>query len=97
MRVQIYAGLVAKAVKFPDEIEIRIFPLRRGDGKPVGGSFPMEPLRSLAWLEKVHQISEEQVRQLEAGEGINLLEGNIVAEFADDTRFPEGASYVIVQ
>jgi hypothetical protein len=30
-------------------------------------------------------------------EGINLLEGNIVAEFADDTKFPEGSTYDLLQ
>jgi hypothetical protein len=97
MRVQIYAGLIAKALKFPDELEIRIFPLRRSDGKPLGGSFPMLPLRSLDWLKKAHPLSEEQERDLQAGESINLLEGNIVAEFADDTQFPEGATYELVE
>jgi hypothetical protein len=97
MRVQIYAGLIVKAVNFPDELEIRIFPLRRSDGKALGGSYPMLPLRSLGWLRKAHSISEEQERDLQAGEGVNLIEGNIVAEFASDTPFPEGATYELVQ
>ena len=67
MRVQIYAGLVAKAVNFPDEAQIRIFPLRRSDGKALGGSFPMLPLRNLDWIRKAHPISKEQVRSLQSG------------------------------
>ena len=57
----------------------------------------MLPLRSLHWLKKTHPICEQQERDLQAGEGINLLEGNIVAEFDSDARFPEGASYELLQ
>lgn len=96
MRVQIYAGLVVKAVEFSNVLEVRIFPLRRSDGKALGGSFPMLPLRSLDWIKKAHRISEDQERSLRDGQGINLLEGNIVAEFDDGTQFPEGATYEIL-
>lgn len=97
MRVQIYAGLVVKPVKFPDELEVRIFPLRRSDGKALGSSFPMLPMRSWDWIKKTHPISEDQERSLRAGQGINLLEGNIVADFANGTQFPDGATYEILR
>jgi hypothetical protein len=97
MRVQIYAGLVVNPVKFPDELEVRIFPLRRSDGKALGGSFPMLPMRSWDWMKEMYPISEEQERTLRAGQGINLLEGSIVAEFAFGTQFPDGATYEILQ
>ena len=97
MRVQIYAGLVVKPVKFPDELEVRIFPLQRSDGRALGGSFPMLPMRSWDWIKKIHPISEEQERSLQAGQGINLIEGNIVADFAYGTKFPDGATYEILQ
>jgi hypothetical protein len=34
---------------------------------------------------------------LRAGEGVSLLEGNIIADFADGTQFPGDASYEFVQ
>ena len=97
MRVQIYAGLVVKAVRFPDTLEVRIFPLRRGDGKDLGVSYPMLPLRSWEWIKKAHPMSQEQEQALRAGEGVNLLEVNIIADFADGTQFPGDASYEFVQ
>ncbi|HEY6846127.1 MAG TPA: hypothetical protein VI320_07925 [Terracidiphilus sp.] len=97
MRVQIYAGLIVKPVKFPDELEVRIFPLSRSDGKALGGSFPMLPMRTWDWMKKMHPISEEQERSLRAGQDINLLEGSIVADFAYGTQFPDDATYEILQ
>lgn len=96
MRVQIYAGLVVKARRFPDELEVRIFPLRR-DGKDLGVSYPMLPLRSWEWIKKAHPMSKEQEQALRAGESVNLLEGNIVADFTDGTQFPGDATYQFVQ
>ena len=97
MRVQIYAGLVVKALRFPDELEVRIFPLRRSDGKDLGVSYPMLPLRSWEWMKKAHPMSKEQELALRAGESVNLLEGNILAEFADGTQFPGDTIYEFVQ
>jgi hypothetical protein len=92
MHARICAGLVIHPLRFPEELEILIFPLDRESDRLLGGSFPMIQHHTLDWARVQYPLGGEDENQLRAGRRVNVFTGYVVAEFPDEIVFPKGAA-----
>jgi len=98
MRVSIFGALVAQPVNFPDEIEVKLFPLRSADCSRIGRSaWSFEERRTWDWLKRTHPIAPDAEEHIKNGEAVRLVTGPIVATLPDDSSFPEGCEYEIIK
>jgi hypothetical protein len=104
MRARLYGSIVVRPKNFPDEIEVRLFPLRKTDGTNflVPGttstlSYPSD--ESLSWdqIRRRYAVSEEGEAYIKAGEAIAVFTGDINATFPDEVQFPEGSNVTVLE
>lgn len=92
MRMRIYAGLVLNPIRFPDELELLIFPLNPKTNEPLGGSYSSSERHTFESARRRYSIGEVEERQLSAGNRLNVLTGYIVTDFPEGVTFREGAA-----
>jgi hypothetical protein len=95
MRARIYAAIVAKPIKFPEDLEIRIFPLRRDDDTSLGVSYSMEEHHSWDWVRNQYQVNSEAEPRVKAGESIAVSTGFVTMNFPRGTEFPPGSDVML--
>jgi hypothetical protein len=103
MNVNIFGALVAEPIKFPDELEIRVFPLRTSDESSI--SLPSGKLLFLSavehqswdWVQNAFNINSEGKAELEAGKGIQLRVGWINTSVPKGFEFPDGMEYKVLE
>lgn len=92
MRRELYAMIVINPISFPDDLEIRVFPLSRKNDTRLGGFIEMSPHRSWEWVRNQYPVREDYLNEVEgylkAGELANLICGNIVIDLPDGMEFP---------
>jgi hypothetical protein len=97
MHARMFGALVARPMKFPGDLEIRLYPLHRHDESEIGGSYPYSDRQSWDWVQKKYAINSEGKERLKAGESIPLYRGMVTTNFPEGTVFPEGSAVEIVE
>lgn len=96
MRVRIYGAIVVKPIRFPDQLQILIYPLRREDDTRIAGCFPMEEPRSWDWVKNQYPVNPEAEEHIRAGEATQVFGGFLVSEFVDGSEFPAESDVTIL-
>jgi hypothetical protein len=73
MRVRIYGAIVARPISFPEDLEIRVFPLRRDDGASFGGSYPMDEHHPWDWVRNQYPVTAEADPRIRADESVSVM------------------------
>jgi hypothetical protein len=98
MRASVYGALVAKPIAFPNDLEIRLFPVRSHDDSQIGKAcFVFEDHRSWDWLRECYPMNSEAEPHIKAGEPISVRIGWITTNFPKGTEFPEGSEFKILE
>jgi nitrogen fixation protein len=98
MRVKIYGVVVVKPVKFPKELNVFLFPLRSSDGSSVNDpTWKVTERRSWEWVQGEYFPHEELEARLKGGKEITVAIGWKTVQLPDDTKFPEGCEYEILE
>jgi hypothetical protein len=96
MRVRIYGAIVAKPIKFPDELEMRILPLHKDGGISLGVSYTMDEIRTWDWVRNRYPLTQEGEERIKGGEAIEVFRGSVVTGCPDGTEFPVGSDVTIL-
>ena len=98
MRASVYGALVAKPIPFPDDLEIRLFPVRSHDDSQIGKAcFVLADHRSWDWVQEHYAVNSEAEPRITAGEPISVFVGPIITNFPKGTEFPEGSEFKILE
>jgi hypothetical protein len=97
MRARIFGALVAKPINFPDDLEIRLFPVRRHDESQIGGSYPFEDHHSWDWVQRRYPVNSEGEARIKAGESIQVFRGDVTTGFPEGSEFPAGSDVTILE
>jgi hypothetical protein len=98
MRASVYGALVAKPIAFPDDLEIRLFPVRSHDDSQIGkGCFVFEDHRSWDWVQENYSVNSKLDAHIEAGEPVSIRVGWTTTNFPKGTEFPEGSEFKILE
>jgi hypothetical protein len=97
MRASVYCALVAKPVKFPDDLAFFLFPLQRRNESKIGGFYPLEDHQSWNWVQNRYAVNSEDEAHIKAGESIQVFRGMVTTGFPDGTKFPDGSDVTIVE
>lgn len=97
MRARIHGAIVVRPIKFPDDLDLRLFPLRIADGTQIAEeTWPMEEHRSWDWVKKQYRVTSDAEPRIKPGESITVFVGTIIANFPQGTEFPEGSEVEIL-
>lgn len=92
-----FGALVAQPVSFPDEIEVKLFPLRSSDSSRIGrAAWSFGERRTWEWIKRTHPVAPEAEAVIKTGEPVSFLTGLIIAYLPDDTVFPEECEYEVL-
>ncbi len=85
--------IAVKPISFPDDLEVRVYPLSRKNDAWLGGFFPMTSHRTWDWVLRQYPLREEVFedakRHLEAGETANLVRGEMTIDLPEDAEWPD--------
>jgi hypothetical protein len=96
MRAEIYGAIVVKPIKFPDDLQILIYPLRRQDDARVDGCFVMKEHRGLDWVRNQYPVNSEKEECLKSGDAVQVFGGIVVTDLADGIELPSGSDIKIL-
>jgi hypothetical protein len=97
MKVRMYGAIVARPLHFPDDLEMRIFPVRSSDGTQIaGGSWPSEERQTWEWVKRRYSVTDDAEEHMKAGENVSVFVGPVVFYPPDGTVFPEGCEYEVL-
>jgi hypothetical protein len=93
-----YGAIVAKPLHFPDDLEMRIFPVRSSDGTQIAeGSWPSDEHQTWEWVKSRYSIRDEADEHIRAGENVSVYVGPVVFYPPDGTVFPEGCEVEVLK
>jgi hypothetical protein len=96
MRARIYAAIVARPIRFPDELEICIVPLNKVDGTTLGVTCTMDTIRTWEWICSQYPLTQKGEERLRGGESVEVFRGSVATGFPDGTKFPDGSEVEIL-
>jgi hypothetical protein len=98
MRASVFGALVAKPIAFPDDLEIRLYPLRRHDESQIGPSYTYEEHRTWDEVLRHYPLNRQEAEpHIKAGEPIRIDTGPQVATFPKGMELPEGSEFEILE
>lgn len=98
MKVRLHGAIVAKPLHFPDDLEMRIFPVRSSDGAQIAdGSWASEERQTWEWVKRNYSVRNDAEEHIKAGENVCIFVGPVVFNPPDGTVFPEGCEYQILE
>lgn len=98
MKVRMYGAVVAKPIHFPDDLEMRIFPVRSSDGSQIGeGSWPSDEHQSWEWVKNRYAVTDGAEKHIKAGENVSIFVGSIRFSPPEGTVFPDGCEVEVLE
>jgi hypothetical protein len=86
MRREIYGDIVVSPIRFPDELELRVYPLSRKDDRPLVANIPINDHHSWEWVRGRFPGArlDEVEGLLKAGKAAILLRGVHPVDLPED-------------
>ena len=98
MKVRMYGAIVAKPLHFPDDLEMRIFPVRSSNGKQIAeGSWPSDEHQTWEWVKSRYSVRDEAEEHIRAGENVSVYVGPVIFYPPDGTVFPDGCEVEVLK
>jgi hypothetical protein len=92
MKREVRAMVAIRPINFPDELEIRFYPLARKGSSTSAKFFIKNSHHTWDWVRNQYPVSKEAFEKVEgylrAGELANLISGDMELDLPDDAEWP---------